>query len=456
MNKRFNFYKIPMKIESHVDIAQAIDDAKLSAYQIGIFILCGICLIIDGFDVQAMGYVAPAIIQDWKLQNAMMAPVFSATLIGVMIGAILFSMLSDKLGRRPVLIAATLFFSVLTLVTAQASTVVELHWIRLIAGIGLGGIMPNAVALCGEFSPKRSRVFIMMMVGNCFTAGAALGGLIAAWLIPHYGWRSVFYFGGCVPMIIACVMFVWLPESLQFLAVKGKAKDQIAKILRRINPTQNYDNSIEFFVPEQAKTGVPIFQLFHAGRATVTLMLWTVNFMNLLNLYFLSSWLPTVVRDAGYPTSTAVYVGTTLQVGGTIGAILLGWLVKRFGFVPVLAFGFALAAINISFIGWPGLALALLFTVVFIAGVGVMGGQVGVNALAATYYPTDLRSTGIGAGLGVGRLGAIVGPLIGGQLMAMKWGARELFLAAAIPALISAIVMVAMRWALRDEERSGL
>lgn len=438
-----------MNTTARVNIAQAIDESKLSSYQIGIFILCGICLIVDGFDVQAMGYVAPALIQDWKLQNVMMAPVFSAALVGVLIGSFVFSMLADRIGRRPVLIGATLFFGIMTLATAQADSVEELRWLRFVAGLGLGGIMPNAVALSGEFSSKSSRVLVMMLVGNGFTVGAALGGFIAAWLIPNYGWRSVFYLGGTIPLVIAFAMLIWLPESLQFLSLKGKASGRIAQTLRRLNPTQSLTEGAEYFVPEAAHGGSSLAQLFQEGRATGTLLLWTTSFMNLLNMYFLSSWLPTVMRDAGHPLATGVYVGTTLQIGGVIGTILLGWLVKRFGFVGMLAGCFALAALSISLIGQPWLPLALLFVVVFIAGAGVIGGQVGINALAGTFYPTPLRATGIGAELGVGRLGAIAGPLVGGQLMALHWNSHELFLAAAIPALISALVMAAMRWVVK-------
>jgi len=434
-----------------VDITRVIEESKVGAFQLGIFILCGICLIMDGFDVQAMGYVAPALIQDWKIPNAVMAPVFSSALVGVLIGSLALSMLADKIGRRPVIIGATLFFSAMTFMTARASSVEELRWIRLIAGIGLGGIMPNAVALCGEFAPKASRVTIMMVVANGFTAGAAIGGFIAAWLIPNYGWRSVFYFGAAIPLVISIIMLMWLPESLQFLGVKAGQPERIGRVLNRLDPSFQAAADAEYFVSEQRKGGVPFLHLFREGRALGTVLLWVTNFMNLLNLYFLSSWLPTVVHDAGYSNSIAVYVGTTLQVGGTIGAIFLGWFVRRFGFVAVLATCFAMASLNISFIGLPGLSLVLLFTVVFIAGVGIVGGQAGINALAATYYPTELRSTGVGSGLGIGRLGAIVGPLIGGQLMAMKWSSRELFLAAAIPALVSAIVMLAMRIVARGE-----
>jgi AAHS family 4-hydroxybenzoate transporter-like MFS transporter len=192
-----------------------------------------------------------------------------------------------------------------------------------------------------------------------------------------------------------------------------------------------------------------VLQLFRAGRATGTALLWIVNFMNLLNLYFLSSWLPTVVRDAGYPTSTGVLVATAAQVGGAIAALGLGWFVERFGFVPVLATCFGVASVNIAMIGYPGLSLALLSTVVFLAGMGIIGGQATVNALAATYYPTTLRSTGIGWSLGIGRIGAIVGPVLAGQFMALHWSPERLFIAAAVPALISALVMLAGRRVIR-------
>jgi AAHS family 4-hydroxybenzoate transporter-like MFS transporter len=191
--------------------------------------------------------------------------------------------------------------------------------------------------------------------------------------------------------------------------------------------------------------------LFRNGRAAATILLWIVNFMNLINLFFLSSWLPTVVRSAGYPTRVAVLVGTTLQVGGTIGTFGLAWLIERRGFIPVLGGSFLLACLAVAFIGQPALTLTMLFIVVFVAGWCVVGGQPGVNALAATYYPTYLRSTGIGWGLGIGRIGAIVGPVVAGQLIGLKWSSQQLFYAAAVPALISALVMFSLRWVIKPE-----
>jgi AAHS family 4-hydroxybenzoate transporter-like MFS transporter len=432
-----------------VRVADVIDASPVGSLQIGTFALCLLCLIIDGFDVQALGYTAPAIIREWNVPNAALGPVFGFGNFGVLLGALGFSMLADTIGRRPVLIGATIFFGVMTLFTARASSVQELLLLRFISGIGLGGIIPQATALVGEYSPKRSRVTLMMGITVGFTAGAAIGGFIAAWLIPAFGWRSVFYVGGAVPLVIAAAMFYRLPESLQFLVLRQRNSEAVRRWLQRIAPGTPLD-SARYVVDEEHHGGVPVVHLFREGRALVTILLWVVNFMNLLNLYSLSSWLPTVVRDAGYATSTAVLVGTILQVGGTIGTFGLAWLIARQGFVPMLAASFAVATISIALIGQPGLSLAALIAVVFVAGWCVVGSQPGINALAATYYPTYLRSTGVGWGLGIGRIGAIVGPILGGEFMRLRWSTEEIFYAAALPAAISAMVMFSLRWLIAD------
>jgi AAHS family 4-hydroxybenzoate transporter-like MFS transporter len=432
-----------------VNITSVIDNSRLGAFQWGVFFLCGLCLIMDGFDLQAIGYVAPALVRDWKIASSSMGPVFSAALVGVLFGSLLFSMLADRIGRRPVLIGVTLYFSALTFMTARVHSVDELLIVRFLGGLGLGGIMPNAMALVGEYSPARSRVTAMMVVSNGFTLGAAFGGPIAAYLIPNYGWRGVFYFGAVTPLVIAVIMYFLLPESLQFLALRGRDKSQIARWLTRVDPTVDAGPATEYVTPEKKKRGVPMIQLFHDGRALGTTMLWIVNFMNLLNLYFLSNWLPIVVSGAGYSNSIAVNSAAVLQVGGVVGTLVLSSFVYRFGFTPVLTLSFALACVSIAAIGQPYLSLALLFVVVFLAGFGVPGSQAGLNAFSATYYPTDLRATGVGAGLGIGRIGSIVGPLVGGVLLGRHWAARELFVAAAIPALISAVVMFSLRWVIK-------
>jgi AAHS family 4-hydroxybenzoate transporter-like MFS transporter len=439
-----------------VDIAEVLDRSNISPFQIGIFILCGLCLIMDGFDVQALGPIAPAIIKEWNVPMAQMGPALSAALLGILVGSILFSMIADKIGRRPVLIFATLFFSVVTLLTSRVNTIAELRAIRFFAGVGLGGIMPNAVALVGEYSPRRLRVLLMIVVTNGFNVGAALAGLISAWMIPNFGWRSVFLVGGAIPAVIGMVMFLFLPESLQFLALRGKAPGKLAKWIRRINSDASVDSHTEYVVHEQKSAGVPIFHLFMEGRAAGTALLWIINFMNLLNLYFLASWLPTVVNASGGSVRTGALVATTLQMGGVIGTFVFSWAVERIGFIPVLGTAFTTACITIALIGHPALSLSLLFMVVFVAGFCVVGGQGAVNALAATYYPTNLRSTGVGSGLGVGRIGGIAGPSVAGFLLMMGWMPRELFYAAAVPALISATTMFSLRWVMKPQEARPL
>ena len=432
-----------------INIPELLANSTVGPLQKRVFILCALCLIIDGFDVQAMGYVAPALVPDWKIDRSALGPVFSAANFGVLIGSLVFSTIADKIGRRPVLVGATLFFAVMTLATAYAQNIDQLFWLRLIGGIGMGCIIPNATALVGEFSPAARRVTLMMTITVGFTAGAAIGGFVAAWMIPLWGWRSVFLFGGAVPLAIGLAMVVSLPESLQFLAVRRRRLDLLARWLTKLDPTIRVDASTEYIANEESRGGVPFVHLFHDGRGLVTVLLWLINFMNLLNLYSLANWLPTVVAGMGYDTRTAVLVGTILQVGGLIGTFGLAWLISRGGFVPMLATTFGVATVTIFLIGSPGISLTLLFVIVFIAGWCVVGGQPGLNALAATFYPTYLRTTGVGFALGIGRIGAIVGPYIGGRMMAAQWTNQQLFWAAAVPALISTLTLVALMFVMK-------
>ena len=425
--------------KNEIDVSAVIDAGSLNRHQIGVFILCGLFLIMDGFDVQSMGYVAPAIITDWKIERETLGPVFSSGLVGLFIGSMLFGMVGDRIGRRRVLLGATVAFSVFTLLSGRAGSLTELLIIRFLAGLGLGAILPNATALIGEFSPKRLRIATMMIVTNGFTVGAAVGGFLAAWLIPLYGWRAVFYVGGLVPIVLLVPMYLWLPESLQFLALRRNDTREIAKWLKRIDPKAAVDAATRFVLPEARAPGVPIAHLFADGRAAVTSLIWVANFMNIVNAYFVASWLPTVVRDMQYSTSIGVLAGATVQAGGVIGTLAIAGFLARVGFARVLVACFAVETVAIASIGQPGLPLALLFVAAFLTGWGIFAGQPTLNSLSATYYPTDLRSTGIGAALGIGRIGGITGPLLGATMLGAHWSNEAVFYAAAVPAAIAAL-----------------
>ena len=428
-----------------INLTELMDNCRIGSLQVRVFVLCLASLIMDGFDVQAMGFVATAMFAEWNVPQTNLGPLLSAGNFGVLVGALVFSMVADKIGRRPVLVWATFFFAVMTILTAFAQNIEQLFWLRLIAGVGLGCIIPNATALVGEFSPKRTRVAWIMCITMGFTLGAAIGGFVARELIPAFGWRSVFIVGGVIPLVVAFAMFWGLPESLQFLAVRKKRFDRLARWLKELDPTLRIDASTKFTASETSRGGVPFWHLFQEGRAFVTTLLWIVNFTNILVLYSLSGWLPTIFeRMMGYDQSTAILLGTLVQVGGTVGAFGLAWLILRGGFTPMLALTFAVATVSISLIGQPGLTLPVLYVLVFVAGWCIVGGQPGLNALSSSFYPTYLRSTGVGAGLGVGRLGAIVGPSLAAVLVAQGWAPQQLFWAAAVPALISTLILITL------------
>ena len=439
-----------MKTTPVLEVADAIDHSPIGRLHVRIFTLCVLCMIMDGFDVQALGYVAPALTREWGVAPSSLGPIFGAGNLGVLIGQLTFTMLADRIGRRPVLVAGTVLFALATLATSQVSTLAQLLTIRLIAGIGMGSIIPNATALVGEFSPQRVRIAWMTWLSIGFTAGAALGGFVAAWLIPAFGWRAVFYVGGTSPLLLAVAMFAWLPESLRWLVLHGKRSQYVARWLKRLDPGVPVDDDTRFVIKEEKRAGVPAVHLFRDHRARATALLWIVNFMNQFNLVSLANWLPTVATRAGYSTATAVLIGTTLQVGGTLSPFLLTWFILRQGFVPVLTVTFAVAALSVAMIGYPGLSLAMLFVVVFIAGACVVGAQPSLNALAGSYYPTYLRSTGVGWALGIGRAGSIVGPVMAGQFLARQWTTTDIFLALAVPAVISIVAMLALRGEVRS------
>lgn len=436
-----------------IEVEHVLGETRHPAFQLMLLVLCGLCLVIDGFDAQAMGYVAPSVIGEWHVSKAALGPVFSASLFGMLLGALGLSVLADRIGRRPVLIGATLFFALAMLATPLVTTIPALLTLRFITGLGLGCIMPNAMALVGEFSSTAHRVKRMMLVSCGFTLGAALGGFVSAALIPSYGWRAVFWVGGTVPLLLAFAMLAKLPESLQFLVLKGR-HERALRWLTRFDPSLPISPNTRLVVREKAASGAPVAELFRAGRTPVTLILWAISFMNLIDLYFLSNWLPTVMHEAGYTPATAVIVGTVLQTGGVVGTLLLGWFIERFGFVRVLFVCFVAATLTVGMIGMVAQTLPWLLAVVFAGGFCVVGGQPAVNALAGHFYPTSLRSTGIGWSLGIGRIGSVIGPLVGGQLIALNWSNAALFHAAAVPVLCSALLVIALAGATRQRDNA--
>jgi MFS transporter, AAHS family, 4-hydroxybenzoate transporter len=271
-----------------------------------------------------------------------------------------------------------------------------------------------------------------------FSVGAALGGLLAAALIPKFGWRSVFIVGGVGPLLLVPILMLQLPESVRFLALTGRADERVAKLLTLISPRSAFAPATRFVVHEPVLAGVPVLHLFKENRTPVTLLLWVVFFMSLLDLYFLSNWLPTVLNDLGASVSTAAAIGSMLQVGGVVGTFALGSVIDRFSF-RALALVYFIAVFAVGAIGQLGHSVIFVSMAIFAAGFCIVGGQIAANALAAGFYPTSVRATGVGWALGIGRVGSIIGPLVGGVLLTAKWSTGAVFLAAATAALCASL-----------------
>ena len=423
---------------SSIDVAAFIDAQPVGGFQIRLLLTCAAVLFLDGFDTQAIGYVAPALAKEWGLSKGSLGPVFSAGLFGLMIGALVFGPLADRIGRRKIIIFSTLAFGIGTLATSVIDDVDSLLAIRFLTGLGLGGAMPNAVAMTSEFSPRRRRATMVMIMFCGFSVGAALGGFLAAALIPQFGWRSVFVVGGVAPLLLVPILALRLPESVRFLALTGRAHERVAELLGFISPRAVFAPATQFVVHEAELAGIPVLHLFRDGRTLVTLLLWVVFFMSLLDLYFLSNWLPTVLNDLGASVSEAAAIGSMLQVGGVVGTFALGSIIDRFSF-RALALVYFVAVFAVGAIGQLGHSVVFVTMAIFAAGFCIVGGQIAANALAATFYPTSVRATGVGWALGIGRVGSIIGPLVGGALLIAKWSPGSVFMAAAGAALCAAV-----------------
>ena len=426
------------KDASSLDVAAFIDAQPVGAFQVKLLLTCATVLFLDGFDTTSIGYVAPALAKEWNIGKSALGPVFSAGLFGLMIGALFFGPLADRIGRKKIIILSTLAFGVGTLITALVNDVNTLLAIRFLTGLGLGGAMPNTIALTSEFSPHRRRATMVMIMFVGFSIGAALGGLLAAALIPPFGWRSVFVVGGAAPLVLVPILILRLPESVRFLALGGHAHARVAQLLAFVNPRTVFAQGTRFVVGEPALAGLSVRHLFQGGRTVPTLLLWVVFFMSLLDIYFLSNWLPTVLNDLGASIAEAAAIGSMLQVGGVIGTFALGSIIDRFSF-RALALVYFIAVFAVGAIGQLGHSAVLVTIAIFAAGFCIVGGQIAANALAAGFYPTSVRATGVGWALGVGRIGSIVGPLVGGVLLSLKWSAGEVFVAAAGAALCAAV-----------------
>ncbi|XVQ07574.1 MFS transporter [Spirillospora sp. CA-255316] len=423
-----------------VDVTEVVDRSPLSRFQLRIIAICLGIAVIDGLDSQLLGFAIPALSKDWNLAPSAFTLPATIGIIGTIAGSIIAGAIGDRFGRRRVMVASIALFSLGTLATVAASSMGPLVVLRFVTSLGIGGLLPNLIALVSEYSPQRRRLLCVTVVATGISMGGVVGGIISAWLIPPFGWQGLFIAGGVVGLLAAVIAFFGVPESIRFLALSGR-ENLVRTLLARISHHEaGITEQTRFQLAEEKTSRASVAALFKNHRAITTILLWIIFAMNLLMLYFMLSWLPTLLGEAGFRSSTAL-IGTSLyNLGGVVGSVLVGLTADRIR-RPYFLLGaiycaavLVIAAIPVLKTSTTGMLLAICA-----AGFCVIGAQSSLSALASTVYPTSVRTTGMGWAFGVGRLGSILGPTLGGLFLSLGLGAITIISLMAIPAAIAAL-----------------
>jgi MFS transporter, AAHS family, 4-hydroxybenzoate transporter len=425
-----------------LSVGDLIDERPLSRFQIRTFALCGLIILLDGFDALCMGFLAPAIADDLVIPLPAFGPVFAASLFGVMIATLASGPIADRWGRKWVIVISTLAFAIFSIMTARANSLEELTLWRFLTGLGLGGALSNVVALASEYTPKRLQLTFVTAIMCGMPVGALVGALFGSMMIPTCGWRSVLYLGGVLPLIVAVFSIKLLPESLRFLALHYGDSHVITGIVGRIAPELRGTPALLTASSDDRPKKFSIKRLFTEGRAVGTAVLWISFFMNLLIIYFIVNWLPGLLRQAGMPVSAGVAAASIFNIGGILGNLSQGRLMASGRAGLVLAIEYSASAVLIALLAFAGDSFTLTLALTLILGACTSGAQAGLYGLAAGFYPTSIRATGVGWASGIGRIGAIIGPTLGGVLLSMQWTPRQIFLASTLPALCAAIASI--------------
>ncbi len=419
------------------ELLKALNQGKITTIQIGVIVICWFINMLDGFDVLAIAYTAPSITEEWALAPEKLGVVLSAGLVGMALGAMFIAPLADRFGRRRIILWCLAIIGFAMMATASASSISLLISARIVTGLGVGGLLASLNTMVAEYSSDRRRSFAVSFLQSGYPIGALVGGLIAAPLIPAFGWQMVFIIGGASTLVMVVVVLLFLPESLHYLLEQRpkNALSQVNRILSRLGHRSISD------LPQMLENSPPasIKEIFSPALKTNTLLLWLSFFMSMLTLYFLLLWTPQIIVNAGLPKEQGILVGAMLNGGGLIGMLLLGYFAERFGLHRLIIGFFLMAALTMVTFALVDASATVLLLLAFALGFFAVGGMIGLYAVAADLYPTSLRNTGLGWGIGIGRLGAILGPYVAGVLMSVGWEQADYFLVLALP-LVFAIL----------------
>lgn len=421
-----------------IDVHAIIDRARFNPFHWSVLLWCSLIIIFDGYDLVIYGAVLPVLMKEWGMSPLQAGSLGSYALFGMMFGALVFGPLSDRIGRKRAITLCVAIFSLFTVVNGFARNPAEFGLCRFFAGLGIGGVMPNVVALMTEYSPRKIRSTLVAIMFSGYSVGGMLSAGLGIALIPSFGWQSVFYVA-VVPLLLLPLIMRSLPESVGFL-IRQNRHAEVAAILAQIDPSHAPSAADRFEMPELKQHGAPLVQLFREGRSLSTLMFWVAFFMCLLMVYALNSWLPKLMANAGYGLGSSLMFLMVLNFGAIFGAVGGGWAADRLHLKRVVAAFFAIAAVSISLLGFKS-STAALYVLVAIAGATTIGTQILCYAYVAQFYPITIRSTGIGWASGIGRSGAILGPILGGALLGMNLPLHYNFLAFAIPGVLAAVAV---------------
>ena len=422
-----------------VQVSRLLDERGLSSFQIKLIIWSFFIVLIDGYDIAAIAFAAPHLVRAWGVTPSALGPVFSASLVGILFGSAIFGWVGDRYGRKAALVGSNLLFGVFTFAAAYSSNLEQMFWLRLLAGLGIGGVIPNVVAINAESAPRHLRATLAIIAVGCVPVGGAIPGFVTATLVPQYGWPILFQLGGIVPIVIAVAALFGMPESIKYMALHESQRPRMEALITAIRPDFKVPGNARFVIEDEKQfSGFNPIYLFREGLALITPLLWLLFALNLMGYFFLLSWTPTLLTAAKLPPTTAALAGAVLQVGGTVGALALCWWLQRHRFLAISIL-FVLAVPVVGSIGFAGLtSQAALLTATFFAGFLVLGIQSGINVVGAMIYPTSLRANGSGWQLGIGRIGSIVGPLLGALFVGLP--VQDLYMWSALPFAVGAVV----------------
>ncbi len=429
-----------------ISVKEVFDSSHFTSYQ---YLVCGLCFLVtflDGFDLTIVGVALPKIAEVLHSKPTALGLALTAGQFGPLIGAVLMGMLADRWGRKWMLFISAVIFGVFTVLTVLITNVEQLALFRFLAGFGLGGAIPNALTFGSEYAPSRMRAGLVATMYAGMPAGAMVGGLSAAWLIPHLGWQSLFVLGGGIPLLIALAVAAFLPESLEFLVRKNKDKKRILKIIAKISPNLARDEEVEFCPSDKKLAGVPVKRLFTEGRALTTILLWITCSGALYMLWILNTWSPTLLKKAGATVQQYSLSYAFLCFGAVVASIFVGRLMDKANPFRVLAIGFVLAFMSLVAFGFvAGGPFSLIAVMSVVCGICINGSQTGTLAVTTVSYPSDIRGTGIGWAYAVAKIGAMGAPAIGGLMLSRNWSVSQICSTNALIGIFVAIVVLILR-----------